>query len=51
MIVDLYKTNTMDSIENRPLTDVAAQQATEVAAVTEVIATPVQSKELSLIHI
>ena len=35
----------MDSNENRPLTEVALQEATEVAAVTEVIATPIQSKE------
>ena len=40
-----FKTNTMDSIENRSLTDVATQEAAEVLAVTEVIATPVQSKE------
>ena len=35
----------MDSNENRPLTDVATQAATEVAAVTEVIANSYQSKE------
>ena len=35
----------MDSNELRPLTEVAAQEATEVAAVTEVIATSIQSKE------
>ena len=35
----------MDSIENRSLTDVATQEAAEVLAVTEVIATPIQSKE------
>ena len=35
----------MDSNENRPLTDVAVQEAAEVAAVTEVIAIPMQSKE------
>ncbi len=35
----------MDSNENRPLTEVAVKEATEVAAVTEVIATPMQSKE------
>ena len=35
----------MDSNEIRPLTEVAAQEATEVAAVTEVIATSIQSKE------
>ena len=40
-----FKTNTMDSIENRSLTDAATQEAAEVLAVTEVIATPVQSKE------
>ena len=40
-----FKTNTMDSIENRSLTDVATQEAAEVLAVTEVIATPIQSKE------
>ena len=40
-----FKTNTMDSIENRSLTDVATQEATEVLAVTEVIAAPMQSKE------
>ena len=38
-----FKTNTMDSIENRSLTDVATQEAAEVLAVTEVIATPIQS--------
>ena len=40
-----FKTNKMDSIENRSLTDVATQEAAEVLAVTEVIATPIQSKE------
>ena len=40
-----FKTNTMDSIENRSLTDVATQEAAEVLAVTEVIATPIQTKE------
>jgi hypothetical protein len=35
----------MDSNENRLPTEVAVQEATEVAAVTEVIATPIQSKE------
>ena len=35
----------MDSNENRPLTEAAIQEAAEVAAVTEVIATPIQSKE------
>ena len=40
-----FKTNMMDSNENRLPTEVAAQEATEVAAVTEVIATPIQSKE------
>ena len=40
-----FKINTMDSIENRSLTDVATQEAAEVLAVTEVIATPIQSKE------
>ena len=35
----------MDSNENRPLTDVAVQEAAEVAAITEVIAIPMQSKE------
>lgn len=40
-----FKTNTMDSIENRSLTDVATQEAAEVLAVTEVIAAPIQSKE------
>ena len=40
-----FKTNTMDSIENRSLTDVATQEAAEVLAVTEVIATPIQSKK------
>ena len=40
-----FKINTMDSIENRSLTDVATQEAAEVLAVTGVIATPIQSKE------
>ena len=35
----------MDSIENRPLTEAAPQEAAEVAAMTEVVATPIQSKE------
>ena len=35
----------MDSNENRPLTEAAIQEAAEVAAVTEVIANPIQSKE------
>ena len=35
----------MDSNENRPLTEAVVQEAAEVAAVTEVIATPIQSKE------
>ena len=35
----------MDSNEIRPLTEVAVQEAAEVAAVTEVIATSIQSKE------
>ena len=35
----------MDSNENRPLTEVAVQEAAEVAAVAEVTATPIQSKE------
>ena len=35
----------MNSFENRPLTEVATQEATEVTAMTEVIATPIQSKE------
>jgi len=35
----------MDSNENRPLTEAAIQEAAEVTAVTEVIATPIQSKE------
>lgn len=35
----------MDSIENRPLTETATQEAAEVTAVTEVIATPIQTKE------
>lgn len=39
------KIYTMDSNENRPLTEAVAQEAAEVAAVTEVIATPIQSKE------
>ena len=34
-----------DSNENRPLTEVAVQEAAEVAAVAEVTATPIQSKE------
>ena len=40
-----YNTYMMDSNENRPFTDVAVQEAAEVAAVTEVIAIPMQSKE------
>ena len=39
------KIYTMDSNENRPLTEAVVQKAAEVAAVTEVIATPIQSKE------
>ena len=39
------KIYTMDSNENRPLTEAVVQEAAEVAAVTEVIATPIQSKE------
>lgn len=35
----------MDSIEKCPLTEVAAQEAAEVTAVTEVIATPLHSKD------
>ena len=35
----------MDSIENRPLTEAAVQEAAEVTAMTEVIATPIQTKE------
>ena len=35
----------MDSNENRPLTEVAVQEAAEVAAVADVTATPIQSKE------
>ena len=35
----------MDSNENRPLTEVVPQNTTEVAAITEIIATPLQSKE------
>ena len=44
MIID-FKTNTMDSIENRALTEAATQEAAEVTVATEVTATPVQSKE------
>ena len=44
MIID-FKTNTMDSIENRALTEAATQEAAEVTVATEVAATPVQSKE------
>ena len=40
-----FKTNTMDSIENRALTEAAPQEAAEVTVATEVTATPVQSKE------
>ncbi len=40
-----FKTNTMDSIENRPLTEVAPETATEVATATETIAAPLLSKE------
>ena len=40
-----FKTNTMDSIENRALTEAATQEAAEVTVATEVAATPVQSKE------
>ena len=39
------KIYTMDSNENHPLTEAVVQEAAEVAAVTEVIATPIQSKE------
>lgn len=35
----------MDSIENRPLTDAATQEAVEVAAATEVVVNPILSKE------
>ncbi|MBQ8443546.1 MAG: DUF349 domain-containing protein [Bacteroides sp.] len=35
----------MDSNENRPLTEAVTQEAAKVAAVTEVTATPIQSKE------
>ena len=35
----------MDSNENRPLTEVAIQEAAEVVSVTEVTAAPIQSKE------
>ena len=35
----------MDSNENRPLTEAAVQEAVEVTTVTEVIVTPIQSKE------
>ena len=35
----------MDSNENRPLTEVVPQNTTEVVAITEIIATPLQSKE------
>ena len=41
MIID-FKTNTMDSIENRALTEAATQEAAEVTVATEVTATPVQ---------
>ena len=41
----------MDSIENRSLTDVATQEATEVPAVTQVIATPIQSKKDVIIRL
>ena len=44
MIID-FKTNTMDSIENRALTEAATQEAAEVTVATEVATTPVQSKE------
>ena len=40
-----FKTNTMDSIENRALTEAAPQEAAEVTVATEVTTTPVQSKE------
>ena len=39
------KTSTMDSNVNRPLTEAVVQKAAEVAAVAEVTATPIQSKE------
>jgi len=35
----------MDSFENRPLTEVAEQNAAEVTAITDVIAAPILSKE------
>ena len=35
----------MDTIENRPLTEPATQEAGEVATVTEVTVTPILSKE------
>ncbi|MBO4999621.1 MAG: DUF349 domain-containing protein, partial [Bacteroidaceae bacterium] len=35
----------MDSIENRPLTEVATETAAEVATATETIAAPLLSKE------
>ena len=40
-----FKTNTMDSIENRALTEAAPQEAAEVTVATEVTTIPVQSKE------
>lgn len=40
-----FKTNMMDSIENRPLTEVATETAAEVATATETIAAPLLSKE------
>ena len=39
------KTSTMDSNVNRPLTEAVVQETAEVAAVAEVTATPIQSKE------
>ena len=40
-----FKTNMMDSIENRPLTEVATETAAEVTTATETIAAPLLSKE------
>ena len=40
-----FKTYIMDSFENRPLTEAATQEAAEVTAMAEVVATPIQSKE------
>ena len=44
MIVDL-KTNTMDSMENRPLTDAAIQEAAEATVANNAIAASIQTKE------